>query len=250
LKISIITVAFNSEDTVLQALKSVATQKFVDLEYIFIDGGSTDSTKIIAQSYSNLINHFISEPDNGIYSAINKGLRIATGDVIGILNSDDFYARSDVLREVMSIFESDPTLDIVMGGVDFFNNILSERVVRKISSMRFEPWMLRFGFMPPHPAVFIKKSAYDQVGYYNEKYRVAADFDYFIRLFLIHKVKFTIIDTNLVRMRTGGVSTSGWKSKKLITQEMLIALRENNFSSCTALLLFRLPIKFLKQVIL
>lgn len=249
MKISIITVAFNSAATVLTTLNSVGQQNLVDLEYIFIDGQSGDDTVKIVNSKGKLINHLISESDHGIYDAMNKGLACVSGDIVGILNSDDYYTRSDVLSEVAVIFESDPELEVVMGGVDFVDNSDLFSVVRRISSAGFAPWMLRFGFMPPHPAIFIRKSTYNRIGFYRLDYKIAADFEFMVRLLLVAKVKYKTVDKHWVRMRTGGASTSGWSSKKTITQEMLRALRDNGIYSFTPMLLLRLPIKFINQVL-
>lgn len=246
---SIITAAYNCEATVSKALESIERQIDVEIEYIFIDGASTDATIKIVNSHRNLVNHLVSEPDKGIYDAMNKGLALATGDVIGILNSDDFYLHPMVLKEVASVFKEDNSLDVVMGDIDFvaFDNI--NKIVRSISAVGFSPWMLRFGFMPPHPAIFVRKSAYDRVGHYRIDYKIAADFEFLVRLLLIDAAKYKTTGKNWVRMRTGGASTSGWRSKRTITREMLRALRENRVFSCTPILLLRLPIKFFKQMI-
>lgn len=250
LKISIITVALNSEATVLQALESVDRQQNVEVEYIFIDGQSDDNTVQIVKSQHSLVDHFISEPDRGIYDAMNKGLAIANGEVIGILNSDDFYIDSDVLSQVIILFQADPCLEVVMGGVDFVSNTNLNHSVREVGAVGFSPWMLRFGFMPPHPAIFIRKSTYDRVGNYKIDYKIAADFEFLIRLLLINSARYKVVNKLWVRMRTGGASTSGWRSMLTITHEMLRGLRENGFMSCTAILLLRLPIKFIRQVLL
>lgn len=250
MKITIITASFNSADTIVDTLRSVDQQTHTNVEHLVIDGLSTDKTvQLVRANMSGLVS-MSSAPDSGIYDAMNKGIISAKGDIVGILNSDDFYSTNYVLEEINSFFELDPSLDIVLGGVDFVDPSDLLRPVRKVSATGFRPWMLRFGFMPPHPAIFIRKSIYDRVGGYNLNYKIAADFEFLTRLFFIHNPNFITINKLFVRMRTGGVSTSGWRSKKVITQEMLRALRDNGVYSATPMLLMRLPIKFIMQVIL
>jgi hypothetical protein len=153
------------------------------------------------------------------------------------------------LNEVASAFSSDPSLDVVMGDVDFVANSDLARPLRTYRALGFQPWMFQIGLMPPHPAVFIRKSAYDRVGLYKLDYKIAADFDFLVRLLSTAGAKFFITGKHWVRMRTGGVSTSGWRSKYVITVEMLRSLHENKLFSCTPMLLLRVPIKFFRQVL-
>lgn len=248
LKVTLITVSFNSGRTILATLDSVAAQRFSELEYIIVDGGSTDATMSHVASFSDLVSEAISESDEGIYDAMNKGLLRATGEIVGILNSDDFYLHPNVLSEVEAIFSADPALDVVLGDVDFVSDRDLGKPVRQYRAGGFRPWMLRFGLMPPHPAVFIRRSAYERVGFYKLGYKIAADFDFLVRLLLIDGAKYRIINKYWVRMRTGGASTAGWQSNLISTREMLRSLRENGIFSCTPMLLLRLPIKFFRQV--
>ena len=249
MKISLITVAFNSESTIRKTLESVASQKFKNLEYIVIDGASTDSTIKIIREYPQLASHLVSEPDLGIYDAINKGIRLASGEVIGILNSDDHYVTNEVLNQVSKYFSEDSELDALIGGVDFFKGDNISTPVRNYRLKYFKPWMFIFGLMPPHPAVFIKKGAYEKIGLYKNNYKIAGDFEFLLRLFFIFGAKYKIIQKNWVRMKFGGISTGGLKSCLLITQEMRLALKENKIYSNYVFLLTRLPYKFLRQVL-
>lgn len=249
MKISVITVCFNSEKTIGDALKSVCEQNYPNVEHIVIDGGSCDRTVELISAQGGHVAKFISEPDKGIYDAMNKGLAYANGDVIGILNSDDFYLGNNVLGEVAAAFASDPALDAVMGDVDFVSNSDLMKPIRAYPSSGFKPWMFHIGLMPPHPAVFIRKSAYEQIGKYKLDYKIAADFDLLVRLLSIQKKKYLTTGKHWVRMRAGGVSTSSWRSNFVITREMLRSLRENNLFSCVPMLLCRLPIKFFRQVL-
>lgn len=247
LKISIITVSYNGSETIADTIGSVGMQRFRDIEYIVVDGASTDGTYDIVAS-SCVVNKFISEPDNGIYDAMNKGIHNASGEVIGILNSDDFFVHDHVFDEVGELFSKDPELDVVLGDVDFVTDENLNKPVRVYTAAGFKPWMFRFGFMPPHPAVFVRKSAYDRVGAYKLGYKIAADFDFLTRLLLLDGAKYKVSGRTWVRMRTGGASTSGIKSNLISTKEMLRSLKENGIYSNLFFLLFRLPVKYIKQV--
>nr|WP_272887402.1 glycosyltransferase family 2 protein [Stutzerimonas stutzeri] len=243
-----ITVAYNSESTINTTLESVAAQCYPDLEYIVIDGASKDATLEQVAQYPGLVKKLVSEPDHGIYDAMNKGVRCATGEVIGILNSDDFYVHSNVLNEVAAAFASDFSLEVVLGDVDFVADSDLKRSVRSYRAGAFKPWMFRLGLMPPHPAVFVRRSAYDRVGYYKTGYKIAADFDFLVRLLLIDGANYKVIKKHWVRMRTGGASTAGWRSNLVSTREMRQSLSENGVFSSSLMLLLRLPIKFIRQV--
>ena len=247
-KMSLVTVCFNSESTIKTTLDSVADQDFPSLEYIVVDGGSTDATLQILKNYSRLQIQFQSEPDDGIYDAMNKGIALCTGDIVGVLNSDDYYAHSNVLTEVVETFGSDEGLDAVLGDVEFVDYAQPYKVVRRYLTGRFKPWMFRWGLMPPHPGVFVRKTAYDRVGTYKLGYKIAADFDFLIRLMLLDRCKFKIVNRIWVRMRTGGVSTSGLKSNMISTEEMKRSLQENGLFASNLMLLCRLPFKLITQV--
>lgn len=250
MKISLITVSYNSAATIQTTLDSVAAQGYADLEYIIVDGGSKDATLGFVDHYPDLVTACISEPDQGIYDAMNKGVLRATGDVVGILNSDDFYLNDHVLHEVAELFAADPELEVVLGDVDFVNDDDLNQPVRRYLAGNFKPWMFRFGFMPPHPAVFVRKSAYDRVGLYKLGYKIAADFDLLTRLLSVKRVKYQIANKTWVRMRIGGASTNGIMSNIISTKEMLRSLRENGIYSNAFFLLLRLPIKYIKQIFL
>lgn len=244
MKISIITVCYNSAQFLESAIVSVLTQNYPNIEYIVIDGGSVDSTLSILDSYSDRAVHVLSEPDKGIYDAMNKGIALSTGDIIGILNSDDFYPNSNVVSDVVEVFKENADIDLLLGNVDF---VLSDNLIKPVrtySSFKFSPWKMRFGLMPAHPAAFIKRSAYQEVGLYKLDYKIAADFDMFVRMLVCDKFKYKKLDKILVRMRIGGVSTSGIKSYWLSSKEILHSLNENGVYSNVLLVFLRLPIKF------
>ncbi|MEH6559644.1 MAG: glycosyltransferase family 2 protein [Oceanicoccus sp.] len=246
MKISIITVCRNSELTIRDCIESVIAQNHHDIEYIVVDGASTDGTMRVIREYSEYISSMVSQPDKGIYDAMNKGLGIATGDVIGFLNSDDFYQDNSVLSEVIDCFQRSPRSDLVIGDVVFVQPDNLERVVRYYSSAGFKPWKLRFGFMPPHPATFITREAYQRVGCYSLGYQISADYEMFVRLLLLHNSAVTRIDNVLVKMRVGGVSTSGLRNSIRLNMEIVRACRENGVYTNLIFILSKIPFKLLE----
>lgn len=248
MKISVVTVCYNSESFISSAIDSVLSQTHSNIEYIVIDGGSKDATVSVIQAFGDRVSHFVSEPDKGIYDAMNKGLALATGDVIGILNSDDFYPHQAVIAGVVKVFEANSGIEMVLGNVDFVSPEDLTRPVRFYSSFNFAPWKMRFGFMPAHPAAFIRRSAYEKVGNYKLGYKIGADFEWFVRALVLHRLPYVKLNQTLVRMREGGVSTSGLKSYWVSSKEQLRSLRENGVYSNLLFVLVRLPIKFVQKV--
>lgn len=246
MKISIVTVCYNSAKTIRDTIESVLSQTYADVEYIIVDGASTDGTIEIVDSYRNQVSKFISEPDHGIYDAMNKGVAAATGDVVGLLNSDDVYEHKDVLTDVVSSFSERSSADIIFGDVVFASPDNMNRVVRYYRSSHFRPWKLRFGWMPPHPATFVRREVYEKYGLYSLNYRIASDYEIFVRWMLLNKLRYHYLDAVLVRMRTNGVSTSGWKSSVVITKEIVRACRDNGVYTNLPLILTKVPFKLME----
>lgn len=247
MKISIITATFNSEKTLQDTLDSVLRQDYRNIEHIIIDGGSMDSTVDIIRAYaSKTTSHsvkWVSEKDRGIYDAMNKGIAMATGDVIGILNSDDYFTSYDVVSKLAKPFE-DETLDAVYGDIHFVHDGEPDKVTRYYSSKIFSPFWVRFGFMPAHPSLYVRKEIYDKVGLYKLDYKIGADFEMVVRMFHVHKIKAHYINMDFVTMRNGGASTSGVQSHKLLLQEDARACRENGLYSNQ----FLISLKYLYKV--
>jgi glycosyltransferase involved in cell wall biosynthesis len=248
MKVSIITVCFNSAKYINSAIRSVLDQNYNNIEYIIIDGGSNDETISIIESYTGKVDRVVSEPDNGIYDAMNKGVMLATGDIIVLLNSDDYYYDEDVVTNVVKWFTCHPSADVVIGSVDFVHANNLSKPVRLFSSMSFSPWKMRYGFGPAHPAAFIRRSAYGTVGLYSDTFKNAGDFDWFLRAFLVHGLTYVLLDKTLVRMRDGGVSTSGWRSWWVSSNEILKSLKRNKIYSNLFFVLVRLPFKYFNSV--
>ncbi len=246
MKVSIITVCFNSEEFIRDTIESVLSQDHSEIEYIIIDGLSKDNTMHIVTEYQSKIAKIVSEPDQGIYDAMNKGIQLATGDVIGILNSDDFFEDTQVISDVVNCFNSAPEASLVFGDVVFVDPLNTQKITRFYSSKKFRSWKLRFGWMPPHPATFFKKTAYDKYGLYSQQYKISADYELFVRMLMVHKLVYVRINKVIVRMRTGGISTSGVKSSLLLNFEIVKGCRENGIYTNTFFLLLKIPFKILE----
>lgn len=225
-RVTIITVSYNSADTISDTIKSVLSQSYKNIEYIIIDGSSTDGTFEIVQSYGNKVSKFISQPDNGMYDAMNKGIRLATGDIIGILNSDDFFYDNYVIEKVVKSFQEN-NIDAVIGDVQFVNPQKTSRTVRYYSSKYFNIRKFRFGFMPAHPGFYVKREFFEKFGYYKTKYRIAADFELLIRFLYVNKIKYKYLEMPFVSMRTGGVSNRSIRSNYILNKEIALACKEN-----------------------
>lgn len=249
MKVSLITATYNCDSTVVSCLASIAQQTYADIEHIVIDGGSTDKTLDILLKHRSQLALVLSEKDRGIYDALNKGIQRASGDVIGILHSDDFFEDENVIANVVDIFNKNSKMPMVIGSVKYVDNHNTEKVIRLYSSKKFRVWMLRFGFIPAHTATFIRKDIYERIGLYNIKYASAGDFEFFIRAFWLYEIPFLVINQVLVRMRIGGLSSSGVKSYWRSSIEILSALNECKIYSNFLFILIRLPIKKIHQLI-
>jgi glycosyltransferase involved in cell wall biosynthesis len=225
-------------------LYSVRQQVWPKVEHIIIDGGSTDGSLEILKRWDGLI-RFVSEPDKGIYDAMNKGLALATGDVIGILNADDLYSDSYVLSRVASKFE-DPDLDSVFGDLEYFRSNAPTRVVRTYRSKGFSIKKLSQGIIPAHPTLFLKKSVYEKFGLFDPTYKIAGDFEFMARIFKNGDLNFRYSPEVMVRMQMGGESTKGLRRTLILLRENLRACRQNGIDTNYLRLISRLPKKLLE----
>ena len=203
LKISLITVTFNAGHTINRCIQSVLGQTFKNFEYIVIDGGSTDDTLEIIKQYQGAISILLSEPDNGIYDAMNKGIKLATGDIIGMLNADDSFYDEKILSTIDSVFKEKST-DIVYGDIDYVNK--KGAVVRKWRSGKYWQGKFNWGWMPPHPSFYCKKKIFEQFGYYSLQYGTAGDYELMLRFMHLHKIRAIYIEKVMVKMEIGGAS--------------------------------------------
>lgn len=248
MKVSIVTATLNSEATIRDSIQSILSQEHKDIEIIVVDGGSTDGTVSIVREFDSQIAELIIGPDDGIYDAMNKGIRRATGDIVAILNSDDIYASNDVLGSVVGGFGKDAELDIVIGDLVYVAPNDLNRITRFYSSRHFRPWKLRFGIMPPHPATFVKRHVYERHGLYSLNYKIASDYEMFVRWLVVHALKFDRVDRVMVRMRVGGVSTSGIGNSVLLNREIVSACVSNGLYTNWLFLLPKVPFKLIELV--
>ena len=266
MKITLITACYNSEATIRTAIDSVLSQKGVDIEYIVVDGGSKDGTVDIIKEYAdktlnsqlltpNFTFRWLSESDKGMYDAINKGIAMATGDVVGILNADDVLADDETLAHIVSAFNTDSyplapdssRIDAVYADIRFVKEgetveaLRNAPTVRYCSAARWKPWMFRFAAMVPHPSFYVRRECFERLGGYSLDYRICADFELELRYLGLAKLRSVYLPECVVVMRMGGMSTSGWRSNIVINREDLRALRANGVWSC-------LPLIYLKYL--
>lgn len=227
--ISIITATYNSAETINDTIKSVLCQTNKDFEYIIVDGGSTDETIDIVKSYESEFSgklKWVSEKDKGIYDAMNKGIKMASGDIIGILNSDDYYTSDDILQTIADAFKCQ-NVDAIYGDIHFIKDGVPDKCVRYYSSRLFSPFWLRFGFMPAHPSFYCKRDVFDKSGLYRLDYKIGSDYEMMVRLFRKHKISSRYVHKDFVTMRTGGASNSNLQSRLTLIKEDVKACRDN-----------------------
>ena len=249
MRISIITVCLNSAGTIGDALESVGRQTFRDVEHIVVDGVSTDGTQEIVSAFTPKVARLISEPDRGLYDAMNKGVAAATGDIIGYLNSDDVYADSDVLQKVVRVF-ADENVDGCYGDLVYVQQDDMSRVVRYWRSRPYSPGLVERGWMPAHPTFFVKRSILQKLGGFDIRYRYQSDYELMVRLFLKERISAVHIPEVLVRMRTGGQTNRSIRNIVKGNLEAYRACRENGIKVSPLFILqkmaSRLPQYFLR----
>ena len=247
MKVSIITVVWNNKETIKDAIDSVLNQTYKDIEYIIVDGASTDGTIDIVNSYKDKISKFISEKDNGLYDAMNKGIQLSNGDIIGMLNSDDFYIDEFVISKVVKEFE-DKKCDSVYADLVFVKPENLDKTVRYYDSSHFTPSKFAYGWMPAHPTFFVKKETYDKYGVFRTDLRIGADFDILARFLYTQKISYSYMKEVFVKMRVGGVSTGGIKATWLIVQEQLQVCKDNGIDTNIFKIMSKYPKKLLEFI--
>ncbi len=249
MKVSIITVAYNSAKTLSDAMSSVLRQTHKDIEYIVVDGLSNDGTVDVIKSFEPLFGErlrWVSEKDRGIYDAMNKGIQMSTGDVVGILNSDDFLTSDTVIEEMVRQFPSDA--DAVYGDVHFVRKEDGNKCVRYYSGRVFRPWLVRIGYLPPHPSLYVRRELFEKYGYYDASLRISADFEFIARLCYKNHVPMKYLHLDFVTMRMGGASTRSWSNRLLGAEENLKACRANGIRTNWLLICLKYPIKYLQSL--
>lgn len=245
MKISIITATYNSAATIRDCIQSVNSQTYNNIEHIIIDGASKDNTLEIINNLPNRVTKIVSEPDKGIYDAMNKGIKAATGDVIGILNSDDFFTSDNIIEIVVENFKN-CDIDALYGDVHFVNPDDITKSVRYYSSAIFKPSLFRFGFMPAHPSFYMKRECYEKYGLYSLDYKIASDYDLLIRYLHREKIKYKYINKDFVTMRTGGVSTENFNSIVTLNKEIVRACKKYGIYTNLFILSFKYLYKLLE----
>lgn len=246
MKVSIITVCFNSEKTIEDTIRSVQSQSYSNIEYIVIDGKSKDSTNDIVSKYAETVAIHVSEADNGLYDAMNKGVCLATGDIIGVLNSDDILANDDIIQTLVN---SIGTSDGVYGDIGFYSEHDSSIKKRHYSSKGFTRIKFSRGMMPAHPSFYARKECYERAGLYRTDFKIASDFDMVLRIFSLPDTSFVYLEQEVVKMRLGGVSTSGFMSNYTLNQEILESCKSNGIKSSWLSILSKYPEKVMGYIL-
>jgi glycosyltransferase involved in cell wall biosynthesis len=228
MKISLITVSYNAEKTIEKTIQSVLSQTYENIEYIIIDGMSKDSTLEIINRYQHKISKLVSEKDQGMYDALNKGIALSTGDIVGILNADDVFASNNILSEVGNFFKKSD-VEAVIADVAFINK--GGNIMRYYSSRYWNPDKFVWGFMPPHPSFYCKRELFSTLGYYRSDFQIAADYELLIRFINKNRIKYTYLPLLMVLMNTGGKSTNGIKSNIVINKEIKYACELNGLNT-------------------
>jgi glycosyltransferase involved in cell wall biosynthesis len=226
LKISVITVSYNAEKYLNETINSVLSQSYPNIEYIIIDGNSTDNTVSIIRKYEDKITRWVSEKDRGMFDALNKGIALATGDVIGMLHTDDFYPSTDVIEKVAAAFEQSDA-EVIYGDLEFVHPYDTDKVYRKWKGMSFRRIRFLWGWMPAHTTFYVKKNTITRLGEYKLEFKTAADYELMLRYLYKHKVKACYLPILLVRMRTGGMSNNNIKNRIAANRNDLLAMKAN-----------------------
>lgn len=236
MKVSIITATYNSSATVIDTLKSLSEQTYPDIEYIVIDGGSSDNTVSVISDNCSRVATVISEPDNGIYDALNKGIANATGDIVGFLHSDDLFAYRDAVKDLVETLVRDDA-QAVYADLEYVSKDDTDKVIRKWVSGTYDQQKLRLGWMPPHPTFFMKRELYLALGQFDLSLKIAADYDSLLRYLWSNNVKATYLPKVVTKMRVGGASNRSLKNIIEKTKEDIQALKNNKLFWPSALLI-------------
>ena len=244
MKISIITVVYNNEDTISEAIESVLGQNYKNIEYVIIDGGSKDKTVKCINRYKDQLGYFVSEKDNGIYDAMNKGIKACTGDVIGILNSDDLYEDFNVIASVMEEFNTDSELDILYGNLVYVKSNDTKKVVRNWKSKSYYQLFFEHANVPPHPSLFVRSKVYNETGLFDLRYKLAADYELMLRMFKKHHFKSKYINKLIIKMRLGGATNQSLSNVVAQNKEILQSWRNNGLQAP----FYLMPLRILKRL--
>jgi glycosyltransferase involved in cell wall biosynthesis len=248
MKISIITVVYNNKETIQDAIDSILNQTYKNIEHVIIDGASTDGTVEIIKSYGDKITTFVTEADEGLYDAMNKGIALATGDLVGILNSDDFYIDDNVIEKVVKVFQ-EKEVDSMFADLIFVSPNNLQKTIRYYDSSKFNPSKFAYGWMPAHPTFFVKRKIYEKYGVFKTDYKIAADYELLVRFLEKYKISYYYLPLPIIKMRIGGVSTSGIKSNYILNKEIIRACKENGIHTNWVKVLSKYPSKIMGLIV-
>ena len=237
MKVSIITASYNSEESIAGCLKSCSNQNYDKIEYLIIDGNSIDKTLEIVKNHQKdyPFVKLVSEKDHGIYDALNKGINLASGDIIGFVHSDDFFASNDIVKDIVSIMKSE-SLDGVYGDLQYVDRYNTQKIIRNWKSCHFKLSLLKQGWMPPHPTLFLKKEVYEKYGLFDLSYKISADYDFMLRIFKDTKLKFGYLPKVVTKMRVGGASNRSLNNIIRKSKEDYRAIKSNNIGNFLTLI--------------
>ena len=244
MKISIITVVYNNEKTIKDAIQSVLGQTYKNIEYVIIDGNSKDNTVNLIKEFKDQLGYFVSEKDNGLYDAMNKGIQACTGDVIGILNSDDLYQDSQVIAAVMEEFKNDKVLDIVYGDLVYVKSNDTNTIVRNWKSKEYYKRFFENANVPPHPALFVRSKVYKEAGLFDLQFKLAADYELMLRMFKKHNFKSKYINRLIIKMRLGGATNQSYTNIVNQNKEILKAWKVNGLQAP----FYLMPLRIIKRL--
>ena len=244
MRISIITVVYNNERTIKEAMHSVFSQSYKNIEYVIIDGKSKDNTVNYINEYKDQLGYFVSEKDNGLYDAMNKGIQACTGDVIGILNSDDLYQDSEVIAAVMEQFNKDTALDILYGDLVYVKSEDTNKVVRNWKSKTYYNNFFENANVPPHPSLFVRSKVYKEAGLFDLQFKLAADYELMLRMFKKHNFKSKYISRLIVKMRLGGATNQSYTNIVNQNKEILKAWKVNGLQAP----FYLMPLRIIKRL--
>ena len=245
---TIITATYNKARTILRALSSVKSQTYTDIQLVVIDGASTDGTLLKVNAILGDTDVVVSEPDQGIYHALNKGVAVSQGEIIGFLHSDDLYYDDEIISKVADVF-ADGTIDVVYGDVCFFSGDNFMKIRRRYRSSKLSSKNLAWGKMPAHPSIFIRRRVYEKIGNFETNFKIAGDYEFLCRLVKYPKLKSVYLPIPFVRMQFGGASTDGFSSTILLNKEVLAAIRKNGIYTNLFMVLSKYPSKIMEYIL-
>lgn len=246
IKVSVITACYNSAKTILDNMQSVQHQTYANIEHVVVDGLSKDDTLSIIHRHQNAKTSVVSEKDQGIYDAINKGIQRASGDIIGLMHSDDVFHHPQVVEKVVAVFNSDLSIQAVYGDLLYVQADNTQKIIRTWKSKQATGQDFYWGWMPAHPTMYVRKEVFQQYGLYRTDMRISADYEWMLRLMLKHQIKSKYLPQFMVNMRVGGVSNSSWKNRILANQEDRRAWQVNGLKPCFFTMLMK-PLRKLGQ---